>query len=114
VAFLDCDATEMGWGVLPGGRDRSGHGRGALVECNPKRHWPDHPEWKRLMERHWSPVWGDRRQELVFIGTSMDEAAIRAALNECLTGSPTATRFDPNAYRHLRDPFPFWGRADAA
>lgn len=80
----------------------------------PKEHWPDQSEWKRLMDRHWSPVWGDRRQELVFIGTGMDEAAIRQALDACLTGSPTATRFDPNAYRHLRDPFPFWGRADAA
>ncbi|QRM33209.1 zinc metallochaperone GTPase ZigA [Microvirga sp. VF16] len=87
-----------------------GHWWGAI----PKQHWPDHPEWQALLERHWSPVWGDRRQELVFIGTGMNEAAIRAALDDCLTGSPTATRFDPNAYRHLRDPFPFWGRADAA
>jgi G3E family GTPase len=80
----------------------------------PKQHWPDHPEWRRLIERHWSPIWGDRRQELVFIGTGMDKAAIRKALDNCLVGSSTAIRFDPNAYRHLRDPFPFWGRADAA
>jgi G3E family GTPase len=80
----------------------------------PKKHWPDHPEWKRLFDRNWHKVWGDRRQELVFIGIGMNEAAIRAALDACLVGSDRAKRFDPDDYRSLRDPFPVWERADAA
>ena len=58
----------------------------------PKSRWPDHEEWRKLMNRHWSPVWGDRRQELVFIGIGMDEAAIRAELDACLVGSTTAAK----------------------
>ncbi|MBS7695907.1 MULTISPECIES: zinc metallochaperone GTPase ZigA [unclassified Chelatococcus] len=89
-------------------------GMGHWWAAIPKRHWPDHPDWQKLLARHWSPVWGDRRQELVFIGTGMDEAAIRAALDDCLVGPANPIRFDPAAYRQLRDPFPFWGQADIA
>ena len=32
----------------------------------------------------WDPRWGDRTQELVFIGQGLDEAGIRAHLNACL------------------------------
>ena len=80
----------------------------------PKERWPQHDEWTSILNRHWHRVWGDRRQEMVFIGAAMDEAAIRAALDACLLGDARALRFNPDQYRHLHDPFPSWRRAEAA
>ncbi|MGL5362192.1 MAG: zinc metallochaperone GTPase ZigA [Bosea sp. (in: a-proteobacteria)] len=80
----------------------------------PKARWPDHPEWKQILDRHWHSVWGDRRQELVFIGTGLDEAAIRRALDSCLLGDENSLRFNPDLYSKLPDPFPTWRRAEAA
>jgi len=80
----------------------------------PKERWPDHPEWRAMLASHWVPGWGDRRQELVFIGTGMDEAAIRAGLDACLAGPEDAAGIDAETFRHLPDPFPEWGRAGAA
>ncbi len=74
----------------------------------PKNRWPDHPEWRAAIAKHWDKVYGDRRQEIVFIGAAMEEAAIRRALNACLVGDANAKEMQTSAWRKLADPFPVW------
>ncbi|MBB4197554.1 4-hydroxytetrahydrobiopterin dehydratase [Rhodoblastus sphagnicola] len=58
------------------------------------------------------PVYGDRRQEIVFIGMlgTMNRAKITAMLDRCLAPEDQGRNFDPSAFRHLPDPFPSWER----
>jgi G3E family GTPase len=72
----------------------------------PKHRWPDSAEFRKAMKPYLDPVWGDRRQEIVFIGADpMDEAAIRSALDACLV---KAESFTPDLWRKLPDPFASW------
>lgn len=77
----------------------------------PQDRWPSHPEALAEMEKNWVEPWGDRRQELVFIGSGMDRAAITAALDAALV---EAVDFTPQAWTKLPDPFPQWGQRNVA
>jgi G3E family GTPase len=88
-------------------------GLGSWWAAVPKERWPTSPEFKSIISRHWTPTWGDRRQEIVFIGgPEMDEMAIRASLDECLVGSVTTGL--SQSHLNLPDPFPTWGQSQAA
>ena len=52
--------------------------------ATPRKQWPSDPADLAEIESAWQEPYGDRRQELVFIGIDMDEAGLRAALDGCL------------------------------
>lgn len=107
-------ATRPDWVGLASiaGRQRRAEPKALWWAAVPRAHWPRHAQFRQLLDRHWQVAWGDRRQELVFIGTGLDEAAIRSALDACLFGQETG--FDPRLARDLRDPFPPWQQPHAA
>jgi G3E family GTPase len=77
----------------------------------PRERWPTHPDALAEVAAKWLDPWGDRRQELVFIGAAMDQARIRRALDAALM---PVRDFTPQAWARLPDPFPSWKRTQAA
>ena len=77
----------------------------------PKNRWPEDGSFEHFVMRHWDPIWGDRRQELVFIGISMDEAHICHQLDACLVQDK---EFVPEQWSNLVDPFLSWEEPQAA
>ncbi len=81
---------------------------GAWWSAVPKARWPRDPGFLQMMEPYLDPTWGDRRQEIVFIGADpMNETTIRADLDACLVDAQT---FCPGVWRTLADPFTPWER----
>ena len=78
----------------------------------PKERWPDHPSARAYMDTHWQEPWGDRRQELVFIGSGIDWPRLKARLDAALL--PEEVAGGPEALPDLPDPFPLWRRVEAA
>ncbi|MDJ0945038.1 MAG: GTP-binding protein [Kiloniellales bacterium] len=78
----------------------------------PKERWPDHETARAYLAAHWQEPWGDRRQELVFIGTDIDWPQLKARLDAALL--PEHIAQGPATLPDLPDPFPIWRRAETA
>ncbi|MEY1557353.1 GTP-binding protein [Yoonia sp. R2331] len=79
----------------------------------PEDRWPTHDSARQYIQAHWQDPWGDRRQEIVFIGANIDWPALKARLDGCLV--PALAAAGPDTLPDFPDPFPVWRRAvDAA
>ncbi|MBP0465941.1 zinc metallochaperone GTPase ZigA [Roseomonas sp. PWR1] len=105
-------ATRLAWAGewQLAGRVSRHQGAGFWWAAQPPARWPNDAEWRAGIAQQWQEPWGDRRQEIVFIGLGMDEAALRRDLESCLL---TEAEMRPGAkgWARLADPFPVW-RAD--
>jgi G3E family GTPase len=104
------DATGL-WSQAGGAA--SCEGAGMWYAALPEEEWPEDAENRAQLKSDWEEPWGDRRQELVFIGVEMDEAALRAGLDAALL-TEGELEGGPKAWRALADPFPAWTDDEAA
>lgn len=102
-------ATRMG---VSGGWSQAGgtaicEGAGPWYAALPEHEWPVDPDEREVIYEDWVPPWGDRRQELAFIGTNLDEKALCAKLDAALLDERELAA-GPDEWAKLPDPFPDW------
>ena len=78
----------------------------------PEERWPQHESARAYLREHWEEPWGDRRQEIVFIGAGIDWPTLKARLDNCLVPAVAAT--GPDDLPDYPDPFPLWRRVEDA
>ena len=91
---------------------------GALSSVNPLgtwwasvpiERWPSEEHAQAYLAAHWQEPWGDRRQEIVFIGSGIDWPELRSRLDSCLVPKNLAS--SPDTLPDMPDPFPLWQQA---
>lgn len=78
----------------------------------PKNKWPDGGDFESIIKKYWDKKYGDRRQEIVFIGLigQMNEAGLREELDSCLVEASSLSEIEEQNYK---DPFPRWFKTTA-
>ena len=88
---------------------------GALSSVNPLgtwwasvpiERWPSEEHAQAYLAAHWQEPWGDRRQEIVFIGSGINWPELRSKLDSCLVPKKLAS--SPDTLPDMPDPFPLW------
>lgn len=74
----------------------------------PRNPWPDDDESLAAIRKDWEEPFGDRRQELVFIGQDLPKDAMLAALHAALLTDAEMSAGPDHWAEVLTDPFPQW------
>ena len=73
----------------------------------PKEEWPDEEVAQEEIQRVYQEPYGDRRQEVVFIGANMDRHQIERRLNDCLLDD-VEMQLGQMGWASFADPFSIW------
>ena len=106
LVWLASRSNLIGLWSQAGGSASCGGG-GSWYAALPKSEWPEDEEAREQLQSDWREPWGDRRQELVFIGVGLDEARLRAKLDAALLTDEERAKGAPG-WARLPDPFPPW------
>ena len=77
----------------------------------PRKHWPEDPEQCAHIEAEFVGDFGDRRQEIVFIGQNLEPEMTCKTLDSCLL-SDAEMAMGKEAWKRFDDPFPRWFASD--
>jgi len=80
---------------------------GMFYKAIPQKDWPTEPELLADINSKWVEPFGDMRQELVFIGQSLNQQAMIKALDDCLLPEEAVLK-GKDFWRTYNDPFPIW------
>ena len=89
-----------------GGVARFGVG-GVFWSAIPEENWPKDPTYLASIKDAWQEPFGDKRQELVFIGQNLDQEGLLEALESCLLSADETER-GIEYWGELEEPFPPW------
>jgi G3E family GTPase len=79
----------------------------------PKDQWPEDEASLNALANLWLEPYGDRMQELVFIGVEMERGEIEASLNACLL-TDEEMALGPAGWAQWSDPFGEWVNSEDA
>jgi G3E family GTPase len=80
---------------------------GTWWAATPRKYWPKFREELDEIRAYWEPPFGDRRQELVFIGSGMDRERLVSDLDACLLDDRELALGEAG-WSRFKDPFPEW------
>ena len=106
VFWLATRMSEVGWWSQAGAVwevTRAGHWWASL----PAGTWAGSSRLAAEIQRHWQEPFGDRRQELRFVGWDMDQPSLQARFDGCLL-TDAELALGPAGWAQLCDPFASW------
>lgn len=80
---------------------------GMFWKAVPKKQWPTDKDYLASIAAKWVEPFGDKRQELVFIGQNLNQQAVCQWLDECLL-TDAELHAGKEYWNTLEDPFPSW------
>ncbi len=84
---------------------------GRWYAASPQEEWPNDQQELAILQKDWDQIYGDRGQELVFIGQNLNKRQLQKKLSECLL-TVEEDRGGVPVWQTFNDPLPTWPLMD--